>query len=62
MGRGRSRRPLLVAGDPVDRVRRLLEQRRPAYAAADAVIDTELMDLQEVTHAVVALARPLWGG
>ena len=62
MGRGRSRRPLLAGGDPVDRVRRLLEQRRPAYAAADAVIDTELMDLQEVTHAVAALARPLWGG
>jgi len=62
MGRGIRRRPLLARGDAVATVRRLLEQRRSAYAAADLVVDTEIMDLQQVIAAVAALVRPLWQG
>ena len=62
MGRGIRRRPLLARADAVESVRRLLEQRRSAYAAADLVVDTEIMDLQQVIAAVAALVRPLWQG
>jgi shikimate kinase len=62
MGRGIRRRPLLARGDAVATVRRLLEQRRSSYAAADLVVDTEIMDLQQVIAAVAALVRPLWQG
>jgi hypothetical protein len=43
-------------------VRRLLAERRRTYAAADAVVDTEMMNLQQVIRAVAELARPLFGG
>lgn len=49
-------RPLLANGDPVEKLTQLLRRRSARYAAADAVIDTEVLDWQGVVDAVVALA------
>jgi shikimate kinase len=62
MGARRAARPLLAGDDPVAAMRRLLVERRRTYAAADAVVDTEIMNLQQVIRMVTELARPLWGG
>jgi shikimate kinase len=56
LGAGRASRPLLQGGDAVDRLARLLAEREPAYLAADAVVDTELIDEQEVICRVLVLA------
>lgn len=49
-------RPLLAAGDPIANLARLLSRRRDRYAAADAVIDTEVLDWQGVVGAIGTLA------
>jgi shikimate kinase len=49
-------RPLLATGDPVEKLGGLLERRAARYAAADAVIDTEVLDWQGVVDAIGALA------
>jgi shikimate kinase len=49
-------RPLLRQ-DPLGALRRLLEGRRAAYERADLVVDTELLDMQDVTQRIVALAK-----
>ena len=49
-------RPLLASGDPVEKLALLLRRRSPRYAAADAVIDTEVLDWQGVVDAIAALA------
>lgn len=55
-------RPLLAAGDPVANLARLLSRRRDRYAAADAVVDTEVHGWQGVVSAIAALAtQPLPG-
>ncbi|HEU4630426.1 MAG TPA: shikimate kinase [Gemmatimonadaceae bacterium] len=56
LGAGRASRPLLAGGDVVDRLARLLADREPAYRTADLVVDTELIDEQEVICRVLALA------
>jgi shikimate kinase len=56
LGAGRASRPLLQGGEAADRLARLLAEREAAYLAADAVIDTELIDEQEVICHVLALA------
>ena len=48
-------RPLLQHVDPVAALDRLLESRAPRYAAADVVIDTELLDWKGVATAILAL-------
>jgi shikimate kinase len=54
MGPLQSRRPLLADPDPLAALKRLLERRERLYlAAADAVIDTESLDLQGVIRQVV---------
>jgi len=54
MGALRARRPLLAAPDPLAALDRLLARRGSLYAAAaDHVIDTEVLDLQGVIHQVV---------
>ena len=47
-------RPLLRRVDPVGALEKLLESRAPRYAAADVVIDTELLDWKRVAAAILA--------
>jgi shikimate kinase len=55
MGTERQLRPLLDSGDPLAALSRLFEQRRGLYeAAADLVIETEVLDLQGVTEQAAA--------
>ena len=56
MGAEHAARPLLRGPDPLAALRALLRSREALYEQADHVIDTELIDMQSVTRAVVALA------
>ena len=56
LGPLRGMRPLLSRPDPLAELERLLRQRRGAYESADAVVDTELYELQKVIEKVVQLA------
>lgn len=56
LGPLRGMRPLLSRPDPLAELERLLSQRRGAYESADAVVDTELYELQRVIEKVVQLA------
>ena len=56
LGPERMSRPLLTRPDPMGELRRLLEQRKTAYEAADYVVDTELLKLQRVIDRVAELA------
>lgn len=57
MGRRLRTRPLLQTGDPVATLRDLLERRRPRYADADEVIDTEALGWHAVARAIMAQSR-----
>jgi shikimate kinase len=61
LGGGVHRRPLLQADadGPQSAVARLYDARHTAYEAADFVVDTEHLSLQQVTDAVVELAGRL---
>lgn len=61
MGAARATRPLLQTADPEDRLAALLADRAAAYARADVVIDTEVIDFDAVVSKVCALA-PTSGG
>lgn len=56
MGLGVRRRPLLAGPDPVAALERLLRDRAAAYAAADAVVDTEGRTPRQVVDAVRSAA------
>lgn len=56
MGANASSRPLLRTADPLATLHGLHEARREAYAAADAVLDTETLSLHELVDQVIALA------
>ena len=56
IGNDISARPLLAAPDPVSVVGRLLDARRVSYASADAVVNTESLDLQELVEQIAKLA------
>jgi shikimate kinase len=56
LGAGQADRPLLRDRDPVAALARLLAEREPSYRRADVVLDTELIDEQQVIHMVAALA------
>lgn len=60
MGRNAARRPLLATADPLIALERLQEARAGAYAASDAVVDTEDVDLQQLVEQIAALAAA-WG-
>ena len=49
-------RPLLNRPDPVGELKRILEQRKGAYEAADYVIDTERFEPQRVIDQVAEIA------
>ncbi|MBC7841583.1 MAG: shikimate kinase [Gemmatimonadaceae bacterium] len=55
MGARIRQRPLLASGNPVERLNQLLLRRAERYATADAVINTEVLDWQEVVDAITAL-------
>ncbi len=62
LGAGRASRPLLDGLEPVAALEHLLLARDHAYARADAVIDTELLDQEQVIRTVAALAPAGVGG
>lgn len=53
-----ARRPLLAGADPAGALRRLEARRAPLYAAADHVIDVEMLGVEKVMDAVVSLVAP----
>ena len=57
MGAESAARPLMDHPDPLATIRELGEARRQAYESADAVVDTEVLDLQDVIARVIELAR-----
>jgi shikimate kinase len=57
LGQSVSLRPLLAAGDPVAALERLLAVRGSLYESADHTIDTEVIDLKQLTARVAELAR-----
>ena len=52
----RDPRPLLAVADPASALGALAERRAAAYAGADAVLDTEVLDLQQLVEKVARLA------
>lgn len=54
-------RPMLREGDRTERVRRLMEQRAPAYAQADMAIDTSSLTIDEVVRLIVDSLRGIGG-
>jgi shikimate kinase len=50
-------RPLVRPENPLASLRRLYEERRPAYSEADLELDTEVLDLQEVISQVRQFAE-----
>lgn len=62
LGSARASRPLLMESDPGTVLDRLWASRAALYAAADAEVDTEVVDFQRVAEEVVLLARGLDAG
>ena len=62
MGGSRDARPLLTGPDPLGALTALLAGREAAYAAADHVIDTDLLDPQQVIDKIAELASASGGG
>jgi shikimate kinase len=55
-------RPLLADGEPLEVLRRLADERGPAYeAAADVVLDTDGLTIDEVADMVVDAATTAGG-
>jgi shikimate kinase len=46
-------RPMLKAADRLERIRTLLEQRAPAYAKADIIVDTSALTIDEVARHIL---------
>ena len=62
LGATRSDRPLLQGPDPFGALAALLAEREVAYSAADHVIDTDLLDPQQVIDKIAELASASGGG
>ncbi len=56
LGAGSAIRPLLAGPDPAERLAALLGERESDYLSADVVVNTELLDVQQVIHMVGELA------
>jgi shikimate kinase len=52
-------RPMLAGGDPLERIKSLLEQRAAAYSQAHHSIQTDGLTVQEVAQEVLALCPGL---
>ncbi len=50
-------RPLMVAQDPIERMRSLLQQREPFYSQADCIVKTDRCTVEDVVEEVLGLAR-----
>jgi len=57
LGQSVSLRPLLAAGDPIEALERLLAVRGAIYESADRMIDTEVIDFEQLTERVAEMAR-----
>lgn len=60
LGSATGERPLLTTDDPAKVLEDLHTVRAPAYGIADAVLDTETLELQELVDQLAALAVA-WG-
>jgi shikimate kinase len=58
----RDPRPLLAVADPAAALRELSGRRASAYARADAELDTEVLDLQQLVGEVARLASAAGAG
>ena len=56
MAGNRSARPLLMKGDPAAILARLEAEREAIYSASDAILNTEVLTLQQVTAQAIQLA------
>ena len=59
LGTARETRPLLDRPDPLGELSALMAKRVATYRTADMIIDTELIDTQQVIKMVVAAATGL---
>jgi shikimate kinase len=55
-------RPLLARGDALGELKKLFAERGPAYEQADSIVASELLTLQAVVEAVIALTKEKSGG
>lgn len=62
LGSHRHARPLLTGADPLAALERLLAERDAAYSSADHVIDTDLLDPQQLMNTIAELASASGGG
>ena len=62
MGADRAARPLLSGHDPLAALGALLAEREAVYAGADYVIDTDLLDPQQLIDKIAELASASGGG
>jgi shikimate kinase len=51
--RNQSHRPLLREADPLDKIQRLLAERKPFYLQSDVLVNTERRSVQEVAQQVL---------
>ncbi|MGH7703909.1 MAG: shikimate kinase [Gemmatimonadales bacterium] len=54
---GEGTRPLLVGEDPIEKMRRLSQEREPYYLLADATVKVDLKSAEQVAAEIVTLAR-----
>ena len=59
MGASTAGRPLLTRPNPKGELDRLLELRRPAYEAADLVVDVERLAAKEVAYYIASRVPPV---
>ena len=62
LGSEAASRPLLNRPNPLAELQRLLAEREPLYSTADSVVDTDLIDAQQVINQVAELASDSGGG
>lgn len=60
--RRKKTRPLLAAGDLLDNIKKLIQERRDLYRTADATVNTTDMSLQQVRDEVIRLYKNLQEG
>ncbi len=58
---GSDERPLLNVEDPLEKIRELLESRRPFYERADIVIETDSLTPAEVAEEIIEKMKELPG-
>jgi shikimate kinase len=47
-------RPMLKGSDRLERIQALMEQRAPAYAKADMIVDTSTLSIDEVAQSILS--------